>query len=291
MYILYFHEYYKMKKIAFIDVDMTLVDNTTSAFNEGLLKFLADGEFDEVYLVTGRNANDLWQHVLQLGNKPEHWRDQLLCNIVDKLKQLKINVAGVSMPYDHYLAAQPGKGKFIIKQAGDAAEQFYFSFEQEIEHLDDAKINRLVIANKFLERTGGYCYVEDPFEPVPNQELSLALPTYLAMIGDTEKKGQFEFLLQRIAANGVELADIDLYFFDDKVENISTAKTIFSKCPNLHSSHTILVDKIHGFEVPENKATSPLPKISQMTQVDTLFVTTNTDKGDDFEQKEPQFKF
>jgi hypothetical protein len=248
-----------------------------------------------VYLVTGRNANDLWQHVLQLGKKPDHWRDQLLCNIVEKLKQLKINVAGVSTPYDHYLAAQPGGGKFIINRAGDVAEQFYFSFEREIEHLHDTNINSLVIANKFLEITGGYCYVEDPFEPIANQELSLALPTYLAMIGDTEKKGQFEFLLQRIVASGAQFADIDLYFFDDKVENISTAKTLFAACPYLHSSHTILVDKIHGFELQaaENESASVLPKVSQMKQVDTLFNSKGEEhcQVDEFSlEEEQQFK-
>jgi hypothetical protein len=65
-----------MPRIVLFDVDMTLVDNKTSQYNEGLFDFLTEDSFDQVYLVTGRNPNDFWQHVLQMGAKPEGWRNQ-----------------------------------------------------------------------------------------------------------------------------------------------------------------------------------------------------------------------
>lgn len=238
-----------MRKIAFLDVDMTLVDNKNSEYNEGLIRFLSEHQFDQVYLVTGRNVNDLWQHVLQLGRMSKNWTCQLLCNVVETLKGNGIQVAGISTPYDHYLATNPGPKKFTIKKAGDSAEQFFLPFEKRVEALGVKAAKLSVLLDLFSTMTGGRQYVEDPFEPSSKQELTLALPTYLAMTGDTEKKGQFEFLLERVLKEND--GPLQVVYFDDKSENLATAEKLFKTHKRILDYHLIEVDKVSGYNVPD----------------------------------------
>jgi hypothetical protein len=233
-----------MPKIAFLDVDMTLVDNHTSEYNENLIKFLQDAQFDQVYLVTGRNVNDFWQHVLQLGKKPQNWRQQLLFNVVDYLKSKNIRVAGVSTPYDHYLSrTQSALEQHAVEQAGDAAEKLYMPFEREIAALKDEEITKDVLCARFSSLTGGVRYPNGLGE---NEELTSALPTYLAMTGDTEKKGQFEFLLEHVKHKSD--GPMEFFFFDDKPENLCQAQAVFDA--HQIAFRRIHVTKVAGYQIP-----------------------------------------
>lgn len=236
------------KRVAFLDVDMTLIDNKNSEYNEGLLRFLTENKFDQVYLVTGRNVNDLWQHVLQQGKKPEHWTKQLLCHVVEQLEQRGIPVTAISTPYDHYLAANPGPKIFSIEKAGDSALQFYLAFEKKIETLPLSSLTLSSLLSVFSKLTGGAQYVEDPFDPSSKVELALALPTYLAMTGDTEKRGQFEFLLERVLNENE--GPLEVFFFDDKPENLATAQQLFKTNNKVMAYHTIEVDSVSQYTVP-----------------------------------------
>ena len=246
-----------MKKIAFLDVDMTLINNKNSQYNEGLLSFLSENKFDQVYLVTGRNVNDLWQHVLQLGKSHQNWRSQLLCNVVETLKKHGIQVTGISTPYDHYLAANPGPKKFSITKSGDSAEQFYMAFEAKIGKLEDEAIKPPTLLKLFSIMTGGSHYQEDPFNPDSKSELALALPTYLAMAGDTEKRGQFEFLLERVLMENE--GDLEILFFDDKAENLVTGEQLFSAHQRISSYHLFEVDDVSDYTVPDPARSSLRP--------------------------------
>ena len=235
-----------MTKIAFLDVDQTLVDNHSSEYNENLINFLIEHEFDEVYLVTGRNTNDFWQHVLQRGNKPNNWRAQLLCNVVDNLRAREINVVGVSTPYDHYLkkTASDFVQPEIIK-SGDSAEQIYMPFEQKISALNDSEITAQVLHRQFSALTGGDIYENGLGE---KSSLTDALPMYLAVIQDTEKKGQFGFLLERVEAENE--GNLDVFFFDDKPENLDNAQALFATHKRI-TAYFALVDRIHNYTVPD----------------------------------------
>lgn len=222
-----------------------------------MLHYLSDNTFDQAYLVTGRNPNDFWQHVLQMGNKPVNWRNQLLFNVVDTLKQHEIPIIGASTPYDHYFSvhlkglALTDTQPFKINKACDAAEQFYMPFEKQIAHYPDHVINQSLITSLFSEMTGHEKYVAFPEGP-SNESLIDALPTYLAMIGDTEKRGQFQFLLDRICAENEDA--LEIFFFDDKPDNIATAHSLMSENARISSFHTLLVDRVIGYEAPEIEA-------------------------------------
>ncbi|MCH9755813.1 MAG: hypothetical protein K0U37_01305 [Gammaproteobacteria bacterium] len=234
-----------MPKIAFVDVDMTLVNNQTSAYNDTLIHFLASEAFSQVYLVTGRNTNDFWQHVLQMGEKPENWRKQLLSNIKLLLEQREINLAGISTPYDHYLRTEPSS-QFNITQAGDAAEQFYLRFERIISDYRDELINCVLLTQEFNQITGGNRYVEFPGGEA-NQTLTNALPMYLAMTGDTEKRGQFQCLLERVTTETED--NLDVFYFDDKPENLDVAKALFESHDRISTFQTVLVDRVEGYQL------------------------------------------
>lgn len=234
-----------MPKIAFLDVDQTLVDNHSSIYNENLIQFLVTYPFDEVYLVTGRNTNDFWQHVLQMGKKPNNWRQQLLYQVVENLKNRGINVVAVSTPYDHYLNKTTSHWQQQIGQAGDAAEKIYIPFEREISALSDTQITAGVLNQRFNQKTGGEIYNDGLGGKT---SLTEALPMYLAATNDTEKKGQFEFLLKRIAAKNPQ-GNLNIYFFDDKEENLRSAQAVFADHPRI-TAHCVHVDKVEGYTVP-----------------------------------------
>lgn len=253
MTIVFLTDLNQMKKIALLDIDMTIVDNITSEFNINLIKFLQEQQINEVYLVTGRNISDLWQHILQKGKiKNNDWKQQLLPNVVLKLQKESLAVMAVSTPYDHYLCQEPGKSIFNVEKSGDAARLFYLSFEAEIGLHEYSEIDAELLCSVFDELTGGNCYAEMP-DSSPNQLLRNALGMYLAITDDTEKKGQLNFLLNQIENTASE--EVELFFFDDKPENIRSAEQIFNSAKqqsrsHISSYHTFLVDKVKDF-VPE----------------------------------------
>ena len=244
-----------MPRIAFLDVDQTLVDNQSSAYNENLIHFIAKHHFDQVYLVTGRNTNDFWQHVLQSGknlqsgNNHSKWRKQLLYSVVKNLHDRGINVVGISTPYDHYLnqttTGDSTSNLIRVAKAGDAAELFYMPFERTIARLKDSELNANRLLNEFRNQTGGDIYNNGFGE---NTNLAEALPMYLAAIDDTEKKGQFTYLLKRVEA--ANKGNLEIFFFDDKPENLQTAKALFSQHERI-SVHCALVDKVKDYTLPE----------------------------------------
>ncbi len=227
-----------MCRIAFIDVDMTLVDNQTSSYNDTLIEHLATAGFDAFYLVTGRNVNDFWQHVLQMGNKPHNWRFQLLGEIQKYLEQCHVNISAISMPYDHYLMKQSDE-PFDIVQAGDSAAKFYLVFERYISNYRDEAIDNQLLHKIFREITLGDVYAESPGSAA-NQSLADALPMYLAMTGDTDKKGQLECLLERVAKEND--GPFEITFFDDKPENLEAAQRVFEDDSRISSYTPHLVD-------------------------------------------------
>jgi len=245
-----------MTRIALLDVDMTLVDNTTSCYNEGLLEYLSSNPFDKVYLVTGRNTNEFWQHVLKMGVKPVGWRDQLLFNVIDKLKHCGIPILGASTPYDHYLSKEPGGPQldgsqtlmFKIDKAGDAAEQFYMPFEKEIASYSDELVTQSLLIDTFARMTGGNRFVAFPGGEA-NEALVDSLPMYLALTDDTEKRGQIQFLLERICAENE--GALQIVFFDDKNENLVTAQSVMVDHVRVSSFNNVLVDRVMGYHVPD----------------------------------------
>ncbi|MDF1678827.1 MAG: hypothetical protein P1U32_09060 [Legionellaceae bacterium] len=227
-----------MRRVAFIDVDMTLVDNQASSYNDALIEHLATAGFDAFYLVTGRNVNDFWQHVLQMGNKPHNWRLQLLGQIKTHLEQCHVNISAISMPYDHYLIKQNDE-PFGIVQAGDSAESFYLAFERCISDYRDEAIDNQLLHKVFREMTLGDIYAESPYSDT-KQSLADALPMYLAMTGDTDKEGQLGCLLERVARENDE--PLEVIFFDDKPENLEAARRIFKNDTRISSYTAHLVD-------------------------------------------------
>ena len=243
------------KTIAFLDVDFTLVNNTTSVTNRALIDFLVAQRFDKVYLVTGRNMNDFWQHVLQRGRPHTNWRHQTLQSVQDTLLAQGIPLVGVSLPYDHYFAqiqVTHSALPFRISKPGDSAQKFYLGFEQSIARLPDRAIHLEAITHQFSTQTGGSIYPDPLGGTTDVCPLSDALPNYLAVHEDTEKKGQFRFLLQAVVNENPD-EPIKAFFFDDKVENTRSFQEIAAEFPTI-TAHTVLVDKVEGYKVPQTIA-------------------------------------
>lgn len=258
-------------KIAFLDVDQTLVDNRSSEYNENLIHYLNTHQFDEVYLVTGRNTNDFWQHVLHMGRIPPNWRDQLLCNVVRNLKDRGINVVGVSTPYDHYIMEKAAEAApelwSKISKSGDFAEQIYMPFEETISALSDSEVTLNTLHKKFGYLTKGDIY-DSPFGD--KCSLTEALLSHLVMTEDTEKKGQFELLLQRVEAE--HEGELEVFFFDDKPENLATAQALFGNHKRV-TSHVFLVPNVQNYMVPDDLIT-PASNDSSSVSVDSRIPNT-----------------
>lgn len=206
-------------KIGFCDIDMTLVDNESSKYNMRLVAELA--QYDEVILITGRSPNDLWQHNLQQGRLPQDYQNQFIPVLLENLKVRRgVNVTSVSLPFDHYLATVDPVRKW---QAGDSYQEFYGAFEHAV--LEEAhrysiiqeSLTRLFLAkapHKYPDGLGG----EDT--------LFMAMNTWLAVNGDTEKKGQFRFQLEALKARHPG-DTLECHFWDDKPENLRSATEVF----------------------------------------------------------------
>jgi len=229
-------------RIAFVDVDMTLVDNQTSEYNENLVRHLAN--YDAVYLITGRSVSDTWQHVLQRGNPSAQWKKQLLTNVQQYLIDQGVKVKSVSTPYDHYLSqTQAENTPLKVQYSGEACAKFYFAFERAI--ASKSNITEAGLVTAFQAKAPGASY---PTGFGENDTLANAMPSYLAIQGDTEKKGQVAFLCEKVAADGFALNNIHIDFFDDKPENLQSVKnTLESK--NIACS-TYEVHAIKDYRIP-----------------------------------------
>lgn len=230
-------------RVALVDVDMTLINNKNSKYNEALIEHLK--HYDAVYLITGRNLNDTWQHVLQLGSPPPKWQNQLLFNIKEHLLQQGVKLKAVSTPYDHYLK-QTDKAAYPhhIQVAGQACEAFYFDFEKRV--ANKAKPQQTDLTRAFDAVNGAKLYPDGLGETT---KLDEAMPSYLAVQRDTEKKGQVEFLLQKFAYDGFAAENTQVHVFDDKAENLAKIQTVLQQ--NNFQCQTFEVKAVETYQVPQ----------------------------------------
>ncbi len=121
-------------------------------------------------------------------------------------------------------------------------------FEKQIASYSDRFVTQALLVNIFAEMTGKSTYVAFP-EGEPNEALIDALPMYLALTNDTEKRGQINFLLDRVCAENI--GPLDIVFFDDKPENLATADQLMAERSRVISFRGVLVDKVKGYSVPE----------------------------------------
>lgn len=237
-----------MPNIALLDVDMTLVDNGTSEYNNNLIEFLKQSNFKDVYLVTGRNTNDLWQHVLQKGRFPNQWRRQLLHNICAHLVSEGIQVAGVSTPYDHYLHnTQEASSMFHVKQAGEFFKYFYGVVEKNIEQSCETMINANLLVEEGRKITGDMLFPDGLGDL--EEDITYAMNTYLMVTNDCEKKGQLEFLFKQIEERNND--ELNLFFFDDKIENLQVATSVFHNASRVKNFSGFEVQSVQNYCAPE----------------------------------------
>jgi len=223
-------------KIAFIDIDDTLIESTGDChYNNTLIEFIANANFDAVYLVTGRNPGDLSRFVIK---NPLAWKQQLIPTLIEHLKTKNIAINGVSLPFDLYLNQSEFKEnpKLYAKSAGETYRLLYESFEKQALKFGFDSV-------KFAQ-TDAYRMM---------QPLTDEMQMWLAMNNDFEKKGQFGFLMQTVLKDYSALKPeaFEVYFWDDKPENLQSAKTVFEQKGLLPSNiHTVLVESVSNYKPP-----------------------------------------
>ena len=216
-----------MTKIALVDIDETLVRNSDSAINEELIARLRDGGYDQVWLFTGRLVSEVHRHVMRMGQQPppQGWQDQLTVNLVRRLEEAGIRVAGVSTPADHgrpcLESYETNTDKTAPHQPGEGWKSTgLLAYEEELllnSRKDEAE----------KRNVGGIAQRHsDTGERITQQ---------LAYDEDMEKAGQVKHLLSNVVWPVRERLDID--FFDDKPENLDAVASAVEAWQNESARH------------------------------------------------------
>jgi hypothetical protein len=216
-------------RIALVDVDDCLVCNATGAINHELIARLSgDGSdekgetFDAVWLFSGRNALDMWRHIMRFGQQTHRavWMPQLLTRVRDELEAGGVRVAGISLPYDKVFGWAPGDG--YAKSGLAALEQTFIDDANADDSADDSTDNADAAAvtspafrmNQILVR------IKTTMADVDD-----GMMLQLAMSGDMNKCGQLGHFVKSLIAN----AKVTLVYFDDRTDNLNACADYASK--------------------------------------------------------------
>jgi hypothetical protein len=228
------------KKIALVDIDNCFVSNETSELNQELIKLLKDGKYSEIWFFSGRNGNDSWQHVLKRGFPHKNWKDQLIASILTACQTMKLNITGVSLPYDHVYECGAGKGYKQYKLA-----------DLEAKMLSSSTLPSVSMLSLITQTTSD-----------TDEDMCLQL----ALRDDTSKVGQATYLLNHLFESYPEGFEVD--YFDDKKENLDSVANTVAKNFSKVIIHTHHVDFTHGVLVnnqpaakPNNSSSSSSPRL------------------------------